>query len=321
MAWIESHQDLATNPKAKRAARMLDVPLPQVVGHLHMLWWWALDHAFDGDLSSFDALDIADACGWDGDPDTFVKVLIGCGPGDKDGFLEPEWTIHDWDEFTRHLRARREASAKANHQRWHVDRDEPDTDCPYCVPSDSDESPNGERSEGVADSTEPDRTVPTEPDHKTSTSPPDGGDPDVSDDARRLTRKLALAVRANGFPIPSEGQKARNDWLIEMDRLLRLGPKGADGDPELVPDVETVERVIEFATTDEFWRPNIQSAPTFREKFPTLRLKANPNGARGSPRQETFCDECPGDRTHTVDCKKYEPPDTSHADLGTEETV
>ena len=138
MAWIESHQDLRTNPKAKRLARQLDVPLAQAIGHLHMLWWWALDHAFEGDLHRFDAYDVADAAGWDGNADTFVHALITCGPRGASGFLDGDpndnatWTLHDWHEFTDAMRSKREASEKAHHTRWHKNRHEQVPGCRFC---------------------------------------------------------------------------------------------------------------------------------------------------------------------------------------------
>jgi hypothetical protein len=142
MAWIESHQDLRTNPKAKRLARLLDVPLAQAIGHLHMLWWWALDHAEDGNLGRVDAYDIADGADWQGDEHAFVQALIDCGPGDRTGFVERAASghllLHDWHEYTLALRASREGSARGNHTRWHTKRGIQDPSCPFCAsPPDS----------------------------------------------------------------------------------------------------------------------------------------------------------------------------------------
>ena len=53
MAWIESHQELANHPKTKRFKRALGISTPQAIGHLHLLWWWALDYAQDGSLAAF----------------------------------------------------------------------------------------------------------------------------------------------------------------------------------------------------------------------------------------------------------------------------
>lgn len=105
MAWIESHQELARHPKTKRLARLLGVSLPAAIGHLHFLWWWAMDYAQDGDLSRYDEYDIADACGWEGDEKQIVDALIESGFVDKtdDGLV-----IHDWYDYAGRLIEKRE---------------------------------------------------------------------------------------------------------------------------------------------------------------------------------------------------------------------
>jgi hypothetical protein len=111
MAWIESHQELADHPKTKRAARALGVSLPTVIGHLHLLWYWALDYAQTGDLSQFDSADIADAAKWEGDAEAFVTALAECGPGDQPGFLESldgKLVLHDWMDYAGKLIEQRE---------------------------------------------------------------------------------------------------------------------------------------------------------------------------------------------------------------------
>ena len=115
MAWIESNQELARHPKAIKAARGLGISVPAVVGHLHFLWWWCLEYAQDGDLSRFDVSDIADAAGWEGDPGHFVTVLINCGPGDSNGFIEQTdlgLAIHDWMNYAGRLIEKRQANTK-----------------------------------------------------------------------------------------------------------------------------------------------------------------------------------------------------------------
>lgn len=102
MAWIEAHQELRDHPKTKRAARTLGISRPQMIGHLFCLWWWSLDYAEDGDLSDFDAEDIADAAEWDGDADAFVSALVTCGPADRPGFLvegDDGLSIRDWSQY------------------------------------------------------------------------------------------------------------------------------------------------------------------------------------------------------------------------------
>lgn len=127
MAWIESYQELKDHPKTKRFARALGITIPQAVGHLHCLWWWALDYAPDGELSDYDALDIAEAAMWDGDPEAFLEALVNCGPGKASGFIDRDngslW-LHDWDDYgnqhkkrqadARRKRKSREERAKQN---------------------------------------------------------------------------------------------------------------------------------------------------------------------------------------------------------------
>lgn len=92
MAWVESHQELANHPKTRRLCRELGISKAQAVGHLHLLWWWALDYAQDGDLSDFTTSEIADGCEWEGDPVEFVMAL------QEVRFLDQQ-SIHDWDQY------------------------------------------------------------------------------------------------------------------------------------------------------------------------------------------------------------------------------
>ena len=117
MAWIESHQEVGRHPKTKKLARLLSVSLPAAVGHLHYLWWWALDFAPTGSLGKYDEADIADAMQWDGDPATLVEALLASGYVDEtdDGLM-----IHDWAEYAGKLlerrakdRARKRAAAES----------------------------------------------------------------------------------------------------------------------------------------------------------------------------------------------------------------
>ena len=114
MAWIESHQEVGEHPKTKKLARLLNISLVSAVGHLHFLWWWALDYAQDGDLTTIDPIDIADGAKWDGDAEEFISALIKCG-GNKAGFLESNdgrIIIHDWIDYAGKLIDQREKNAE-----------------------------------------------------------------------------------------------------------------------------------------------------------------------------------------------------------------
>jgi len=197
MAWIESHDNLKDHPKTRRAARLLGVSVPTIIGHLHLLWHWCLSYAEDGDLSGYDAADIAEAVMWDGDPDQLIEALINCGPAGKAGFLERDaqgrLLVHDWHDYAGKLIEKREeareAGARGNHERWHVQRGIVDPTCPYCQEASAQDgqvigSPSGGESGGdsqpesepnrvLSHRTVPNRTVPNST-NKEYTCAPDG---------------------------------------------------------------------------------------------------------------------------------------------------
>ena len=106
MAWIESHQSLGTHIKLRRLARTLGIHRAQAVGHLHYLWWWALDSAPSGDLSGLAPVEIAELADWPGDPEMFVTALRDCG------WLDPDGRIHDWQDYVGRILTYREANRK-----------------------------------------------------------------------------------------------------------------------------------------------------------------------------------------------------------------
>lgn len=105
MAWIESHQELARHPKTKKFARLLGVSLPAALGHLHLFWWWAMDYAQDGDISRYDMEELADACGWEGEPKKMFHALLDAGFTEGDN---GDYHIHDWFDYAGRLIEQRE---------------------------------------------------------------------------------------------------------------------------------------------------------------------------------------------------------------------
>lgn len=105
MAWIQSHQELRGHPKVSRLARSLGVPKPQAIGHLHLLWWWALDYAPEGNLASFSDDEIADASEWKGDAAAFRKALI------ETKWIDPNGELHDYADYTGKLVQKRKDTA------------------------------------------------------------------------------------------------------------------------------------------------------------------------------------------------------------------
>lgn len=195
MDWIESHTTVSHHPKTRRLSRSLGVPVAAVVGHLHCLWHWAAKFAPDGDLTKFDADDIAFGAMWDrGDysegsdveAEEFLKALIDRRFIDED---ENGRRLHNWSTYAgTFLEGKREASRRGafgNHKRWHVDRKVSDPDCEFCrqlsgasppdEPSDSQGESGGDSPSShltVPDLTRPDPT--NQPDLPDITNTGDG---------------------------------------------------------------------------------------------------------------------------------------------------
>lgn len=191
--WIESHQSLRKHPKTLRAARALGVSEVHLIGHLHCLWWWALDYAPDGDLSSYDNADIAAAAEWDGDADTFVAALRDAAQiGGRPGFLElkdDHLCVHDWAEYGGKLVAKREqdAARKRNTRQKDSPQQQQGQTAAAKAAQDVHRTSNGhpadvagrEQDKTGQDKTEQDkrgedRTPPTRADTRASTDPPRG---------------------------------------------------------------------------------------------------------------------------------------------------
>lgn len=94
--WVKVDTSLRNHPKLGRLAKRLGIGKAQAVGHLVLLWTWALEYAPDGVLASFDADEIADGGLWDGDDQEFIEALTASRfLEDVDGSL----SIHDWAEY------------------------------------------------------------------------------------------------------------------------------------------------------------------------------------------------------------------------------
>jgi hypothetical protein len=98
MAWIESHQSLATHRKLYKLAALLNINRPQAIGHLHLIWWWALDNASDGSLQDIPSGVLEDVAGWSGEPGKLYNSLIESEWIDQDDLI-----LHDWQEYAGKL--------------------------------------------------------------------------------------------------------------------------------------------------------------------------------------------------------------------------
>ncbi len=243
MAWIESHQQLGRHPKTKAAARGLGITRVQMVGHLHYLWWWALDFAEDGDLSDIDPADIAEEAMWDDDPDQFIAVLV------ETGFLTNDRHINDWDDYTGRLVAQRESNRER--QRRHRDKAKIAETTPTSVTSQQPEglvtvtSPLGHGAT-VPNLTRPNRTKPTEPER--ANPPVSAKRPTRIPEGFTVTDEMCKWADDEGMPpayVDSETAKfvdhyraaagakgVKLDWIATWRNWLRRDLDGARASPK-----------------------------------------------------------------------------------------
>lgn len=86
----------ATHPKFKRLLKKLKLPQYAITGILESIWSMAAQYAAEtGDLSRFNADDIADYCEWDRDADELVNALVECRWLDRDE-RTGRLVVHDW---------------------------------------------------------------------------------------------------------------------------------------------------------------------------------------------------------------------------------
>lgn len=115
MPWIELHQSLPTHKKLLRLTGLLNLKTPAAMGHLTLLWLWALDNAPDGDVTALTARELAQVCQFPARrAGELLEALIAAGLLDREG---ETLRIHDWEDYTAKYRNLRE-KARVRQQRW-----------------------------------------------------------------------------------------------------------------------------------------------------------------------------------------------------------
>lgn len=209
---------------------------------------------------------------WDDDWRALTDRLVDAGywwPEEHKG--EAGYGFVDWEDYNPSGEASR-SGGFGNHVRWHVNRKIVDPECEHC-PKEPESEPTiapesggdiGGRSGG--DSQPESRIIalpdpiPTPPDPDptpfASAKPSDAPRPDVE----AICDHLAGAIEANGSKRPAVTTKWRSAARLMLDKDGRTS--------------EEVHGAIDWCQRDEFWRANILSLPTLREKYDTLRLQA-----------------------------------------------
>lgn len=94
MAWIELRDTIANNKKTMRLKRILKCGTAEAVGHLCLLWLWAVENVPSGDLSDFFPQEIAESAHWDASgAEHFVDALH------QSGYLDEDNKLHDWGVY------------------------------------------------------------------------------------------------------------------------------------------------------------------------------------------------------------------------------
>lgn len=97
MAWIESHQSLERHPKRVDLAARMKWSKPESIGRLHLLWWWVVDFAEDGNLQKYNDAQIAEAMCVDiANSGDLVKALVAAR------WLErtPYFRVRNWWSYS-----------------------------------------------------------------------------------------------------------------------------------------------------------------------------------------------------------------------------
>lgn len=97
--WIQVYSNLPHHPKVSSLADELDLSSAAVntnvvaAGILVCIWTWAIQNAYDGDLTKCSARTIADAAQWKKSPEVLWNALV------KTGWIDADRKLHDWDEY------------------------------------------------------------------------------------------------------------------------------------------------------------------------------------------------------------------------------
>lgn len=210
MAWIESHESLPGHPKTKRMCRLLKIPLVLAVGHLHFLWWWAMNHAQDGDLERYTATDIADACGWEGDEHEFFNALVSSGFIDES---DTGYCIHDWYSYAGKLIEirKKDADRKKKSREKKVESDGSPVDVQRTSGGHPEES-NGRRSESTRD---------LDLNLITTTTTTEGEPETVTDAHQRVFGTLSMNGLMQGYVMLLKSKGFTDRFIVEL--MLETG--------------------------------------------------------------------------------------------------
>ena len=85
MAWLQSETKLRSHPKLKITAQQLGITKVEMIGYLHLFWYWILEYHEDGNLKTYGNTDddkkqflaevISEGAEWTGEPMVFFDAF------------------------------------------------------------------------------------------------------------------------------------------------------------------------------------------------------------------------------------------------------
>jgi len=124
MAWLQSETKLRNHPKLQVTAQELGITKVEMLGHLHLFWYWVLEYNENGNLKvlgdteelqkQFLANAIAEGAEWKGDPIQLFDVLV------KNKWIDcigGQYRIHDWNDLSGKYAIQKE-QAKERQKRY-----------------------------------------------------------------------------------------------------------------------------------------------------------------------------------------------------------
>lgn len=165
-----------------------------------------------------------------------------------------------------------------NHVRWHQNRDIVVSDCEFCAPDDASShavkaSVNGSSHVVATMGTDPKPDPDTSWPHRDHIADGDG------DSKKNSSSKIASDLDAEPRPEIIELCDHLADWVATNGSKRPQPGKRWFRACRLLIDVdgrtpEQVRKAIDWCQQDEFWRANVLSMQTLRDKYDQLRLKA-----------------------------------------------
>lgn len=306
MLWIKSYQATDRDPKTRKFCRATGLDTPTAVGSLHMFWWWALDWAPSGDISKYEAIDIAEAVHFKGDPEVLLQAMIDAE------YVAKTMVGHEivnWHEIGGQIieARKKDALRKAEARKKREDK--------KANPSDVQRTSTGQESDKSGQQTdvhsiekELDLDLELDIDINKDLKINGDADPDQAPNQNQKTKSEQSADESestNETPTSGKnGSKGRQKPVYEpdspymkmavyfkskLDELAKvlevddLAPKAnmqtwADDFRKLVEldkqsDKRLIMDVMDWLPKHDFWRKNVLSASTFRDKWTTLLVE------------------------------------------------